>query len=391
MRAFLACLGVCLAVLLVSAQVSDTLDIWVIDVEGGKAIIAKNPSGQVMMIDGGMPDMAGRGGAPGGPGRGGAPEGAGGGAGTAPQGGAPAAQGGAPAAPPRPPMQVEKDRDLNRVVAAAKLAGVSAFDVYLVTHYDVDHSGNVPNIAGRFPSKLFVDHGPWLDNPKLGAMNKNAGDAYLAFVAGQKRMSVKPGDVIPFKDVRITVLTSNEEVINKPLTGGGKPNAACPAELLPPTKGDDNASSIGTLWEFGKFRMADFADLLQWVEMKLMCPNNPVGTVDLLMGSHHGMPASSSPALIHALRAKAIITNNGERKGIAPDVVKTLRSTPGGMDIWQLHYSTMAGPELNAPEDFIANMKQQDCQGFAIKISARRDGSFTVTNLRNNFSKTYKP
>jgi len=94
---------------------------------------------------------------------------------------------------------------------------------------------------------------------------------------------------------------------------------------------------------------------------------------------------------VHALRAKAAITNNGERKGIAPDVVKTLRSTPGGMDIWQLHYSTMAGPELNAPEEFIGNMKQQDCQGFAIKVSARRDGGFTVTNLRNNFSKTYKP
>ncbi len=394
MRVLLACLGICLAVLIGSAQVSDTLDIWVIDVEGGKAVIVKNPSGQTMMIDGGMPDMPGRGGAPGQAGRGGAPEPARGGgeAATPPQGGGAgtAQQAGAPAAPPRPPMQVEKDRDLNRVAAAAKLAGVSAFDVYLVTHYDVDHSGNVPNIAGRFPAKLFVDHGPWLDNPKLGAMNKNAGDAYLAFVEGKQRMSVKPGDVIPFKDVKITVLTSNEEVINKPLTGGGKPNAACPAELLPPTKMDDNGSSIGTLWEFGKFRMADFADLLQWVEMKLMCPNNPIGTVDLLMGSHHGMPASSSPALVHALRAKAVITNNGERKGIAPAVVQTLRSTPGGTDIWQLHYSTMAGPELNAPEDFIANMKQQDCQGFAIKISARRDGSFTVTNLRNNFSKTYK-
>jgi competence protein ComEC len=409
MKVLLACVGVCLALLIGSAQVSDTLDIWVIDVEGGKAVIAKNPSGQVMMIDGGMPDMAGRGGAPGG--RGGAPAGGGGGAvtpppgggavtpppgagaGTPPPGGGAVAppQGGAPAAPPRPPMPVEKDRDLNRVVAAAKLAGVSAFDVFLVTHYDVDHSGNVPNIAGRFPTKLFVDHGPWLDNPKLGAMNKNAGDAYLAFVEGKQRLSVKPGDVIPFKDVKVTVLTSNEEVINRPLTGGGKPNAACPAELLPPTKGDDNASSIGTLWEFGKFRMADFADLLQWVEMKLMCPNNPIGTVNLLMGSHHGMPASSSPALVHALGAKAVITNNGERKGIAPDVVKTLRSAPGGMDIWQLHYSTMAGPELNAPEEFIANMKQQDCQGFAIKISARRDGSFTVTNLRTNFSKTYKP
>jgi competence protein ComEC len=398
MKVFLACLGVVLALLFVSAQVSDTLDIWVIDVEGGKAVIAKNPSGQVMMIDGGMPDMPGRGGgrpggAPGGAPQAGAPAGApqGGAPGAAPQAGAPGAapQGGAPAAPPRPPA--EKDRDLNRVLAAAKLAGVSAFDVYLVTHYDVDHSGNVPGVAEKIPTKLFVDHGPWLENPTLGAMNKNAGDAYLAYVAGKQRTSVKPGDVIPFKDVKITVLTSNEEVLTKPLSGGGKPNASCPAELLPPTKGDDNASSIGTLWEFGKFRMADFADLLQWVEMKLMCPTNPVGTVNLLMGSHHGMPASSSPALIHALQAKAVITNNGERKGIAPDVVKTLRATPGGMDIWQLHYSTMAGPELNAPEDFIANMKAADCQGFAIKVSAHRDGSFTLTNLRNNFSKTYKP
>ena len=390
------------------AQNADTLDIWVIDVEGGKAVIVKNPSGETMMIDGGMPDMAGRGGAPGMSGRGGAPGAAGGGgapgmpgpggapgmaggggrAEMPPQAGAP--QAGAPSMPQRAAMPAEKDRDLNRVVAAAKLAGVTAFDVYMVTHYDVDHSGNVPNIAGRFPAKLFVDHGPWLENPKLGAMNKNAGDAYLAFVEGKPRMSVKPGDVIPFKDVRITVLTSNEEVIQKPLAGSGQPNPYCPAELLPPTKGDDNASSIGTLWEFGKFRMADFADLLQGIEMKLMCPNNPIGTVDLLMGSHHGMPASSSPALVHGLRAKATITNNGERKGIAPDVVKTLRSTPGGMDIWQLHYSTTAGPELNAPEEFIANMKQQECQGFAIKVSARRDGSFTVTNLRNNFSKTYK-
>jgi competence protein ComEC len=380
---------------LAAAQAPDTLDIWVIDVEGGKAMIVKNPSGQAMMIDGGMPDMAGRGGAPGMPGRGGAPGVPGGAGAPGAAGGAGATgmppPGAAPSTPPRAAMQVEKDRDLNRVTAAAKLAGVTAFDVYLVTHYDVDHAGNVPNIAGRFPTKLFVDHGPWLDNPKLGAMNKNAGDAYLAFVEGKPRMSVKPGDVIPFKDVRITVLTSNEEVLQRPLTGGGQPNPYCPAELLPPSKGDDNASSIGTLWEFGKFRMADFADLLQWVEMKLMCPNNPIGKVDLWMASHHGLAFSNSPALVHALGAKATITDNGERKGIAPEVVKTLRSSPGGMDIWQLHYSTTAGAELNAPEDFIANMKQQDCQGFAIKVSARRDGSFTVTNLRNNFSKTYKP
>ena len=30
-------------------------------------------------------------------------------------------------------------------------------------------------------------------------------------------------------------------------------------------------------------------------------------------------------------------------------------------------------------------------QAYWIKVSARADGSFTVTNTRNNFSKTYAP
>ena len=72
MRVFAAVLCLFLALPSVLAQKADTLDIWVIDVEGGKALIVKNPSGETMMIDGGMPDMAGRGGAPGMPGRGGA-------------------------------------------------------------------------------------------------------------------------------------------------------------------------------------------------------------------------------------------------------------------------------------------------------------------------------
>jgi competence protein ComEC len=351
MKVVLAILSLLLLLPFVPAyQAPDTLDIWVIDVEGGKAMIVKNPSGQAMMIDGGMPAM-----------------------------------------PPRPGMPDLGPRDLNRVVAAAQIAGVKEFDVYLITHYDVDHVGNVPAISERFPSKLFVDHGPLLPNSKLSAINQKAADAYLAMVPGKNRMSVKPGDMIPFKDVQITVLTSNEEVMQKPLAGGGQANSACPAVMPEQVRGDDNAASIGTLWQFGKFRMADFGDMLQWMEMKLMCPNNPVGPVDLFMGSHHGLAVSNSAALVHALHPKATIIDNGERKGIAPEVVKILRSSPGGLDVWQMHYSTMAGEELNAPEQFIANMKQQDCQGFAVKVSARRDGSFTITNLRNNFTKTYKP
>jgi competence protein ComEC len=347
MKAVLTVLLFCLALPCARAfQSSDTLEIWVIDVEGGKAMIAKSPSGQTIMVDGGVPAMS-----------------------------------------PRPGMPDIGPRDLNRVTAAAKAAGISQFDVHLVTHYDWDHAGNVHSIAGQLPAKLYMDHGPLLPTTKP----QRALDDYLSLFPAQKRLSVKPGDKIPIKGVDITVLTSNEQIIQKPLPGGGQANAACPATPPEVQHVDDNAACVGTLWQFGKFRMADFADLLQWMEVKLMCPSNPIGTVDLLMGSHHGLTMSNNAALVHALRPKVTIVNNGETKGIAPEVAQILRSSPGSPDIWQMHYSKTAGAEFNAPEQFIANMSAQDCQGFAVKVTARRDGSFTVTNLRNQFAKTYKP
>ena len=43
-------------------------------------------------------------------------------------------------------------------------------------------------------------------------------------------------------------------------------------------------------------------------------------------------------------------------------------------------------------EQFIANLGDgSNCAGHWIKVSARADGSFTVTNSRNGFTKIYKP
>jgi competence protein ComEC len=286
-------------------------------------------------------------------------------------------------------MPTQDSRDLNRVLAAAKAVGIKEFDVVLTTHYDVDHAGNIPAVAGQIPAKLFVDHGPVVDNPKMAPINRRAADAYLAFVADKKRMSVKPGDTIPLKDVSITVLTSGEQAIAKSLKAAGKPNQYCPASKPEAVEMDDNSGSIGTLFAFGKFRMADFGDLLHWVEYKLVCPNNLAGVADLFLVTHHGLAVSNSVELVNALHPKVAIMNNGERKGAAPDTIKVLRASPGLQDIWQLHNSVSAGKDFNAPDDYIANLRQQDCQGKWIKVSARRDGSFTVTNTRNSFSKSY--
>jgi len=48
------------------------------------------------------------------------------------------------------------------------------------------------------------------------------------------------------------------------------------------------------------------------------------------------------------------------------------------------------GEKANTKLDYIANIEGSP-DGKWIRVSAQRDGAFTVTNTRNNFSKTYKP
>ncbi len=52
-----------------------------------------------------------------------------------------------------------------------------------------------------------------------------------------------------------------------------------------------------------------------------MCPNNPVGTVDLYMVTHHGLARSGADALVHGVRPRVAVMQNGTRKGGAvPDL-----------------------------------------------------------------------
>ena len=83
--------------------------------------------------------------------------------------------------------------------------------------------------------------------------------------------------------------------------------------------------------------------------------------------------------------------NNAAVKGGHADTFRTLRSSPGFQDIWQAHFSMKnAAKDENAPEQFIANLDDAPGHvGHHIKISARADGSFTVTNGRNGFTKGY--
>jgi beta-lactamase superfamily II metal-dependent hydrolase len=319
-------------------RAADTLDIYVIDTEGGKSVVIQSPGGESMLVDAGNP--------------------------------------------------TRDDRDTKRIVSAAQAMGIKQFDYIVCTHYDGDHVANITNVDAQIPGRIFVDHGKPLPTATTPSVPRDYTN-YLKMVGSRTRVIVKPGDVIPLKGVDVTVVTANGEVLAKPLPGGGQPNEFAAEAKPEPIDDWDNAGSIGLFYQFGKFRMLDLADLLQLMECKLMAPTNLVGSVDLLMVSHHGLKLSNSKLLVHPLHPKVAIMNNGPRKGGEAQVFDVYKSSPGFVDMWQAHFSPTIA-EKNSPPDFIANLTDP-CEGKSIKVSAQRDGTFTVTNLRNGFSKTYKP
>jgi beta-lactamase superfamily II metal-dependent hydrolase len=333
LRLSLACL--CFAAF-VPAAMAKPLEIFFIDVEGGQSTLIVSPSGQAMLIDTGWRGFDGR--------------------------------------------------DAERIVQAAKLAKVKQIDYLVITHYHRDHVGGVPQLADRMKIVNFFDHGP---NTEDSRVVKEDYTDYVKVIQRGEHVVVKPGDTIPVKDLKVQVLTAAGEWIKSPLPGAGQPNPFCAAS---PKRADDateNARSLGVLVTFGNFRFLDLGDLTWNKELELMCPNNPIGTVDVYLTSHHGLNQSGSPALVQAVHPRVAIMNNGARKGGNPDAWQIVKDSPGLQDLWQLHYSMEGAKEHNMPDTFIANVDEH-CQGSYLKLTAESNGSFTVVNSRNKFQKIYK-
>jgi beta-lactamase superfamily II metal-dependent hydrolase len=315
---------------------SKTLQVYAIDVEGGQSTLIVSPSGQSLLIDTGWPG--------------------------------------------------NKGRDADRIVAAAKSAGLKQIDYVLITHFHRDHVGGVPQLVERFKIDTFVDHGPNLedaDDPKQDYA------AYEKVLSGHKHLVLKPGDHVPIKGIDVLVLTAAGEHIQNALPGAGKPNPACADEPKPKADDTENARSLGTLITYGKFRMLDLGDLTKDKELELMCPNNLIGTVDLFIVSHHGWSQSNTNAFVSAIHPQSAIMNNGARKGGSPDVWTIVNHVVGPERLWQLHYSVEGGAEHNVPEKFIANPDEKNDQGKDIRVVAHKDSTFEIINSRNNFQWQY--
>src|SRR5215471_4364450 len=85
--------------------------------------------------------------------------------------------------------------------------------------------------------------------------------------------------------------------------GAGKPNPYC-ATFQPGQNNAEDPQSVGIWVGFGKFRTAHLGDLTKNKEFELMCPNNRLGVVDVLLGLHHGQASSNSQVLVHALHPR---------------------------------------------------------------------------------------
>ena len=101
-RTAMVLLALACSTALAIAQTAKTLDVYVVDVEGGNAVLFVTPAGESVLIDTGN-----------------------GGAGAA--------------------------RDAERIAAAARDAGLSKIDHLIITHFHNDHVGGLSELAKRVP------------------------------------------------------------------------------------------------------------------------------------------------------------------------------------------------------------------------------------------------
>src|SRR5436309_4152942 len=175
--------AVALATILISAapsaaQTRTTLDIYVIDVEGGNATLFVPPSGESVLIDTGNVG-----------------EGA--------------------------------VRDAERIMAAARDARITQIDHLITTHWHGDHFGGMAELAKRVPIKHYIDHGPTVQPQP--ASDEFLANVYPKLYGAARRTIAKPGDKIPVAGLDWQIVASAGEAIKTPLAGAGAPNPYCAA------------------------------------------------------------------------------------------------------------------------------------------------------------------
>jgi competence protein ComEC len=277
------------------------------------------------------------------------------------------------------------ERDTDRIAQAAKAAGLKQIDYVLITHYHEDHVGGVADLVKKIKVVTFVDHGE--NQEDSDSTRKNYAD-YVKAIAHFPRVVLKPGQGVPVKGITLQVLAAAGDVITDPLPGAGEANIYCASEKPAPEDASENSRSLGVLISYGKFRFLDLGDLTERKGLELVCPNNLIGTVDLYLATHHGGHPDNPRALVWALHPRVAVINNGPHKGGSREAWQIIHDSPDIAALWQLHYAVDSDKLHNVPDDFIANIEEKS-DGHDIEVRANSDGTFSLTNSRNGFEKTY--
>ncbi len=283
-------------------------------------------------------------------------------------------------------------RDPQRIVkVATEVAGLKKIDHLITTHFHSDHFGGAAMLSTLLPI------GKVYDNGKFDGMPDNPGKEYFEF-ACTSRTVMQPGAELTLKQLaegpklRMKCIGARQHFIEP------QPSDAANAEHCAACKekdrdGSDNANSIVMLIDFGQFRFFDGGDLTWNQEMKLVCPNNLLGKVDVYQVTHHGLDSSNNPVVLQSIQPRVAIMNNGDRKGCLPEVFANLKATASIEGIYQLHKNLRPDGSVNNVEDLcIANHAESDkCTGNFVKLSVNPDSTrYTVSIPSNNHAREFK-
>jgi hypothetical protein len=115
----------------------------------------------------------------------------------------------------------------DRIIDAVHAAGLTPIDALVISHFDIDHTGDVAQLASGLPGGHIYDHGD-VQTATTGA--EDARRRFAPYEAIREKIghtTVKPGDRIQTKVIGVLAGAAGGKLITKPLPHAGARNPLC--------------------------------------------------------------------------------------------------------------------------------------------------------------------